>query len=157
MGQYEVCTRPEPLEEAIAERGADGTHFGEIEALEPLEAFGGAGAYNRFAVARLYGGIRVRVVRGWRVSADRFESVTLLSPYPDAAFRHLNPGTMTITLTLRLLGAITQGGAGRFAPRCWPLRSTVLGAIAGECLEPATATCWRAVAVGCAKHRGAPG
>jgi hypothetical protein len=96
-----VCTRPEPLENVIAERGAEGTHFGDIEALEPLEAFGSAGAYNRFAVARLYRGTRVRVVRGWRMSADRFESVTLLSPYPDAAFGHLMNGTMSITLRLR--------------------------------------------------------
>src|SRR5919198_551780 len=64
MGQYEVCTRPEPLEKVIAQAGAEGAHFGEIEALEPLEAFGSAGAYNRFAVARLYGGTRVRVAHG---------------------------------------------------------------------------------------------
>jgi hypothetical protein len=110
MGQYEVCTRPEPLEMVIAERGAEGAHFGEIESLEPLDAFGGAGAYNRFAVTRLYGGTRVRVARGWRISAGRFESVTLLSPYPDAAFRHLIWGTMTITLRLSRAGADPRVG-----------------------------------------------
>jgi hypothetical protein len=38
----------------------------------------------------------VRVVRGWRQQGDRFESVTLISPYPDAALRRLLPGTMVI-------------------------------------------------------------
>ena len=50
--------------------------------LEPLDAFGAAGPYNRAALARLYAGKRVRVARGWIERGDRFESVTLLSPYP---------------------------------------------------------------------------
>jgi hypothetical protein len=102
MGQYEVCTSEKAVEHLIAEGGGEGVHFGEIEALEPLDAFGTAGAYNRFAVARLFGGRRVRVARGWRISQDVFESITLLSPYPDAEFSHLNPGTMRIILRLRL-------------------------------------------------------
>ena len=70
MGRYEVCTTPEPLGD---DRG---------EALEALDAFGSAGAYRRSALARLYGGRRVRVVRSWTASGGRFESVTRLSPIP---------------------------------------------------------------------------
>jgi hypothetical protein len=105
QGQYEVCTSQGSLEQSLVDGGSAGVHFGEIEALEPFDAFGSAGAYDRFAVARLYGGTRVRVARGWRISGDRFESITLLSPYPDTAMQHLNAGTMTITFRLRLLGA----------------------------------------------------
>jgi hypothetical protein len=101
LGKYEVCTSSQPLEALIAERSGDGTHFGAVEALEALDAFGSGGTYNRFAVTRLYGGMRVRVVHGWRESAGRFESVTVLSPYPDATLTRLNDGTMIITLTLR--------------------------------------------------------
>jgi hypothetical protein len=103
MGQYEVCTSENNVERLIAAGGSEGIHFGEVEALEPLEAFGSAGAYNRFAVARLYGGKRVRVARGWRILPHVFESITLLSPYPDTALSHLNPGTMSIVFRLRRL------------------------------------------------------
>src|SRR5215211_1099626 len=51
LGRYEVCTTPVPIAEA---RG---------EALEALDAFGTAGLYRRSALARLYGGRRVRVER----------------------------------------------------------------------------------------------
>ena len=54
-----------------------------IEALEALDAFGAAGTYDRPALARLYGGTRVQVARGWTTTGGRFESITLLSPYPD--------------------------------------------------------------------------
>ena len=84
MGRYEVCTTPEPL-------GDD-----QGEALEALDAFGTAGVYRRPALARLYGGRRVRVVRCWTASGGRFESITRLSPYPDASLTRLQPGTMEI-------------------------------------------------------------
>jgi hypothetical protein len=70
-----------------------------VEALNPLDAFGAAGSYNRGALARLYGGSRVRVARGWAQRGDRFESVTLLSPYPDPSLTSLRPGTMAIEWT----------------------------------------------------------
>jgi hypothetical protein len=89
MGRYEVCTAREPL-------GAD-----QGEALEALDAFGTAGGYKRSALARLYGGARVRVVRHWTASGDRFESVTRLSPYPDASLTRLWPGTMEIRFTIQ--------------------------------------------------------
>src|SRR5438093_4655403 len=65
LGRYEVCTTSEPLEAA----GAQGAAAGEavrIEALEPLDAFGAAGPYNRATLVRLYGGTRVRVARRWQ-------------------------------------------------------------------------------------------
>jgi hypothetical protein len=89
MGRYEVCTTPEPL-------GDD-----QGEALEALDAFGTAGAYRRPVLARLYGGRRVRVVRRWTESGGRFESVTRLSPYPDASLSRLHPGTMEIRWTIQ--------------------------------------------------------
>ena len=74
--------------------------YGASEQLEPLDAFGAAGSYDRAALARLYAGKRVRVARGWIEYADRFESVTLLSPYPDGSLTRLLPGTMVIRWTL---------------------------------------------------------
>jgi len=88
MGRYEVCTAPEPM-------GAD-----DGEALEALDAFGAAGSYKRSALARLYGGRRVQVVRRWTAAGGRFESVTRLSPYPDASLTRLLPGTMEIRFTI---------------------------------------------------------
>src|SRR5580765_4587880 len=88
LGRYEVCTAPEPLGE---EQG---------EALEALDAFGTAGSYKRSALARLYGGIRVRVVRRWTETDGRFESITRFSPYPNASLTRLLPGTMEIRFTI---------------------------------------------------------
>jgi hypothetical protein len=87
LGRYEVCATPEPI------RPLNG---GPIEALEALNAFGDAGAYDRPTLARLYGGTRVQVARGWRVEGNRFESITRLSPYPDASLTHLQPGTLEV-------------------------------------------------------------
>jgi hypothetical protein len=88
MGRYEVCTTDRPLE-------------GEADALEPLDAFGAAGPYDRAALQQLYGGTRVRVQRSWSASTGEFVSTTRLSPYPDAALTRLRPGTMEIRFTLR--------------------------------------------------------
>jgi hypothetical protein len=97
LGRYQVCTTDEPLDRLVA--GPASTtpeRYGEIEALEALDAFGAAGTYQRSALSRLYGGTRVRVVRGWAAPAGQFESITLLSPYPDASLNRLLPGTMSI-------------------------------------------------------------
>jgi hypothetical protein len=94
LGRYEVCTTSRPIEEVVAEGPADPPH--EIEPLEALDAFGTAGPYNRAALARLYGGTRVRVARRWQQHDDQFVSETLLSPYPDATLTRLNSGTMVI-------------------------------------------------------------
>ena len=96
IGRYEVCTTGEPIDHSRLES----LRRGEIEALEALDAFSGAGTYKRSALARLYGGTRVRVARGWSASTDRVESITLLSPYPDQSLAHLMPGTMAIRLTV---------------------------------------------------------
>jgi len=93
-GRYEVCVtdeivRPGP---AVTEL----THLAEPERLEPLDAFGTAGSYSRSRLVRLYGGRRVNVQRGWRDRDGRFESVTLLSPYPDPSLTRLHSGTMII-------------------------------------------------------------
>ena len=42
-----------------------------------------------------------RVARGWKREGDRFESITLISPHPDASLARLEPGTMIIRLTIR--------------------------------------------------------
>jgi hypothetical protein len=97
LGRYEVCTTTDPLVDVAAR--AAGRHYGPSELLEPLEAFGAAGSFSRAALARLYAGKRVRVARGWIEHVDRFESVTLLSPYPDATLTRLLPGTMVIRWT----------------------------------------------------------
>ena len=87
LGRYEVCASSEPI------RPVNG---GRIEALEALDAFGSAGTYDRPALARLYGGTRVQVARGWTREGDRFESITRLSPYPDPSLTHLRSGTLEI-------------------------------------------------------------
>ena len=69
---------------------------GPIEAMEALDAFGTAGTYDRPRLARLYGGTRVQVARGWTRTGNRVESITRLSPYPDATLTHLMPGTLEI-------------------------------------------------------------
>jgi hypothetical protein len=89
LGRYEVCTDPRPLTEVAP---ADWT----VEPLEAADAFGGAGSYDHAALARLYGGRRARVARGWTEAADRFEAVTLISPYPNATVTTLEPGTLII-------------------------------------------------------------
>jgi hypothetical protein len=96
VGRYEVCITEDTLDEVLA---TTGTRFADAELLEPLDAFGAAGSYNRSAVTRLYGGKRVRVARGWRRTEGGIVSVTVLSPHPDATLTRLLPGTMIITWT----------------------------------------------------------
>lgn len=89
LGRYEVCTTREPLTAVARPRWR-------IETLPPLDAFGAAGPYDRAALSRLYGGRRVGVARGWTEEGNRFESLTLISPYPDATLSRLMPGTLVI-------------------------------------------------------------
>jgi hypothetical protein len=93
LGRYDVCTTGEPIA-AVARPGW------RIEAAPPLDAFGTAGAYDRAALVRLYGGRPVRVARGWRETEAGFESLTLVSPYPDPSFTRLESGTLIIRLIL---------------------------------------------------------
>ncbi|MGE5242814.1 MAG: hypothetical protein ACM3SQ_01120 [Betaproteobacteria bacterium] len=94
LGRYEVCTTPRSLDLVAP-------HDWKTDALAPLDAFGAAGPYDRAAVARLYGGRSVRVARGWVQEQNRFESWTLLSPYPDASLTRLEPGTLVIRYLVR--------------------------------------------------------
>jgi hypothetical protein len=108
VGRYDVCTTDQPLERVTTDTaeepggpGAPGRpHYAPSELLDPLDAFGAAGSYSRAALARLYNGQRVRVARGWVDRDGRFESITLLSPYPDATLTKLVPGTMVIRWTM---------------------------------------------------------
>jgi hypothetical protein len=101
LGRYQVCVSAEPPDRLSGEALA-GVHYGAVELLEPLDAFGTAGSYDRAALTRLYAGQRVRVIRGWIERADRFESVTLISPYPDLELGRLVAGTMIVTWTMPL-------------------------------------------------------
>ena len=96
LGRYEVCTTADAIEAVAGSGRAEGEHYSDIEALESLDAFGTESAYDRSRLARLYGGTRVQVVHGWKASPGSFESVTLLSPYPDPSLTRLIPGTMEI-------------------------------------------------------------
>ena len=88
-GRYEVCVTPDPIEK-VADPGWP------VDPLDALDAFGTAGSYDRSKVAQLYGGSKPKVARGWRREGDRFESFTLVSPYPDATLTHLEQGTLII-------------------------------------------------------------
>jgi hypothetical protein len=69
--------------------------------VSPTDAFGRAGPYDRWGLARLYGPERARVARGVRVERDRIvESWTLISPFPDPTLRRLERGTLLIVLAL---------------------------------------------------------
>jgi len=66
-----------------------------------LDAFGREGAYNRGALARLYGARRARVARGPRAEDGRVvETWTMISPYPDPRLEHLEAGTLLLVLRL---------------------------------------------------------
>jgi hypothetical protein len=95
LGRYKVCTTPAPLEELRAEAGF--TYTG-VEYLEAPDVFGAGSAIlaDRGRLARLYGGQRARVLRGWRAGSGEFESVTLVTPYPDASLTRLETGTLII-------------------------------------------------------------
>ena len=101
IGHYEVCTTTLRLEALVSERQLDGPPFtySEAEELNALDAFGAGGLYRRSKLARLYSGGRATVVRGWRQDGDRFVSITLISPFPDATLSRLTPGTMEIRFT----------------------------------------------------------
>ena len=89
VGRYEVCTDARPLADVAP------TDY-VVETADPRDAFGDAGSYDRARLAQLYGTRRVRVARGWTEAGDRFESIILISPYPDATLTTLEPGTLVI-------------------------------------------------------------
>lgn len=93
LGRYEVCTSNRSLPSLARPEWV-------VEPMAPLDAFGTAGLYERAALARLYGGSRPMVARGWIQPNGSVEAVTLISPYPDAALTHLRPGTLIIRLII---------------------------------------------------------
>ena len=95
-GAYDACTTSAPIETAIPA----GFHASGVEHLEALEAFGTAGSYDRARMVQLYAGRRADVLRAWRVAGGRLESLTAISPYPDAQLTRLNPGTLLIRWTV---------------------------------------------------------
>jgi hypothetical protein len=103
---YSVAVTPASLEDVLADLGADETLVRAPGAWQPRQesapdAFGTAGPYNRWLLARLYGSRLVRVVRGARADRGRVvEAWTLISPYPSADLRTLHPGTMRFILTV---------------------------------------------------------
>jgi hypothetical protein len=73
----------------------------EARALLPLDAFGQTGAYDRWALLRLYGAQRPRVARGPKAMDGRVaESWTLISPYPDTTLQRLEEGTLVLVLRM---------------------------------------------------------
>jgi len=96
FGQYEVCLASTAISNASDDLRREGFHLSGMEELEPLDAFGTSGTYDRFALVRLYGGRRANVVRAWRQRDDQFESVTLISPHPDAQMHRLAEDTLII-------------------------------------------------------------
>ena len=99
---YRAETSPLGLDEvlaALADDGALGRPPGAWQPRReaPQDAFGTAGRYNRWALARLYGAVQPRVARGPRLVDGRTaEAWILISPYPDPTFTRLEPGTLRI-------------------------------------------------------------
>jgi hypothetical protein len=89
LGRYEACVDTRPLSDLA------GTGW-TVETANPLDVFGRAGLYDRSALARLYGGLGPTVARRWNRTPDRFESLTLIFPSPDATLTRLVPATLVI-------------------------------------------------------------
>jgi hypothetical protein len=120
---YAIAVTPASLENVLVEVAADQTAVRAPGAWQPRsesaqDAFGTAGLYNRWLLARLYGSQQLRVARGARMDRGRVvESWTLISPYPSPDLRTLHPGTMRLILTVSPAFAAGFGGAGtRLSP-----------------------------------------
>jgi hypothetical protein len=107
-GTYQVTVLKEGIEQAVRRVGEampPGFRMGKApgawraQSLDPLEAFGRAGTYDRARLAQLYWGRPVSVVRGPIEHDGRVEAaLTLVSPYPDPTLTRLEPGTLAILL-----------------------------------------------------------
>ena len=105
-GRYEVCTTPAALDDAVlSDTNQLSVHAGTVDAVDPLDAFGTAGPYDRLALSRLFGGRRARVARGWaNRGRSSLLSITYVSPHPDRTFTVLEPGTLVIRYVLENRG-----------------------------------------------------
>jgi hypothetical protein len=109
-GTYTVTVLTEGIEgalalvkTALAPEASAGNPPGswQVQSLDPLEAFGTAGVYDRSKVARLFIGRRVSAVRGPVERGGKVvAAVTLISPYPDASLSRLEQGTIVIVLNV---------------------------------------------------------
>lgn len=69
----------------------------EVRLQGPIEVFGWSVRFDRDRLRRVYGGRRIEVARGPVIEGGRVAaSITLISPYPDASFTRLHPGTLAI-------------------------------------------------------------
>ena len=103
---YSISVTDRSLADVLAEATADPAAVPTPAAWaprneSPVDAFGTAGAYNRWQVLRLYGSRQPRVARGARMDRGRIvEAWTLISPYPSADLGTLHPGTMRLILKI---------------------------------------------------------
>jgi hypothetical protein len=103
-GAYRALVTPLDLETVLKRLTADTTLLRPPGAWQPrmvlpADAFGQTGAYDRWALARLYGARGPRVARGPKAADGRVtESWALISPYPDATLQRLEPGTLLLVL-----------------------------------------------------------
>jgi hypothetical protein len=101
---YRAYVSPLPLDAVLRQLAGDPETLRAPGSWEPkpalpFDAFGDAGTYDRFALARLYGATRVMVARGPRgANGIVAESWTLLSPYPDPDLTRLERGTLILVL-----------------------------------------------------------
>ncbi len=66
-----------------------------LRRMDPLDAYGTAGPYDRAKLARLYVGVRPRVTHGPIVERGHtVASIMLVSPYPNASLSRLEAGTL---------------------------------------------------------------
>jgi hypothetical protein len=103
---YAIAVTPASLENVLVDVAADQMALRAPGAWQPRsesaqDAFGTAGLYNRWLLARLYASQQPRVARGARMERGRVVAArTLVSPYPSADLRTLHPGTMRLILTV---------------------------------------------------------
>jgi hypothetical protein len=98
LGTYEVCESADLPGRALSR---EGFHAGEPERLEILDALGTAGTFDRTRMTQLFRGRRVEVRRGWRLVDGRFETMTEISPYPNASLSNIEEGTLIIRWAIR--------------------------------------------------------
>ena len=89
-GTYRVCRSSRPINDLADAHWTVGSQAA-------AEAFAGAAPGARRALALLYGGRRLQVIRGWRRIDESVESVTLIAPPPDASMTRITDGTLIVT------------------------------------------------------------
>ena len=104
-GTYRVLVTEKGIEEvalrmkAANPSGPEGAWA--IQRVEALTVIDSAARVDRARVARLFGGRPLRVARGPITEKGRvIESITLMSPYPDASLSRLIPGTMIVVFEI---------------------------------------------------------